>query len=125
MRRDSRWILVTAAAASISANACAMSSPTSETPHCRVVDAGKLPPNSGGADALCSAVDRALSARAPGVAYTAEIRVLSASRLVASLTANGRGLAEQNFATMDRDLDRYSFERFANVLADLVAKGRS
>lgn len=99
-----------------------MSSPPSEAPRCTVVDGGKLPPDSGGAAALCGAVERAVSARAPGVAYSAEIRVLSPSRLVASLTRDGRKLPDQNFASMDRDLTAASFERFAQALADQVAQ---
>jgi hypothetical protein len=101
-----------------------MSSPVSPSRRCSVVDAGKLPPDSGGADALCAAVDRAMSVRAPGVTYSAEIRVLSASRLVATLTREGRTMPEQNFASMDRDLTTSSFERFAQALADQVAKAQ-
>ena len=51
-----------------------------------------------------------------------EVRALSASRLSASLTVNGRALPEQNFARMDRELDRPAFERFAEALAEQVAK---
>jgi hypothetical protein len=56
------------------------------------------------------------------VAYRAEVRALSASRLSATLTVNGRVLPEQNFARMDRELDRPAFERFAEALAEQVAK---
>jgi len=97
-----------------------MNSPASRA-HCTVVDASKLPADSGGAAALCAAVERAVSARAPGVAYSAEIRVLSASRLVASLTRDGHKLPEHNFASVDRALNAGSFERFAKALADQVA----
>jgi hypothetical protein len=103
-------------------NACAMNSPDRQAQHCRVVDGGKLPAESGGAAALCAAIERAMSARAPGVAYRAEVRALSASRLSATLTVSGQALPEQNFARMDRDLDRTAFERFAEALADAVAK---
>lgn len=99
-----------------------MNSPDSRSPHCRVVDGGKLPAETGGAAALCATIEQAVSARAPGVAYRAEVRALSASRLAATLTVNGRTLPEQNFARMDRDLDRPAFERFAASLADAVAK---
>ena len=99
-----------------------MTSSAAHTPRCRVVDAGKLPKGSGGAAALCSAVERGIAARAAGAEFNAEIRVLSASRLAAVVTANGRVLPEQNFATMDKDLDAHSFERFAAALGEQIAK---
>lgn len=100
-----------------------MSPPNSQSPHCRVVDGGKLPAESGGAVALCAAIERAVSAKAPGVAFTAEVRVLSSSRLAATLTREGSRLPEQMFASMDRELSGSSFERFAETVADQVAKG--
>ena len=101
-----------------------MSSPN-QSPRCRVVDGDKLPAESGGAVALCAAIERAVSERAPGVAFTAEVRVLSSSRLAATLTRDGHELPEQRFAIMDRDLTASSFDRFAETLADQVAaRGR-
>jgi hypothetical protein len=88
------------------------------------VGGDKLPADSGGPGALCAAIERAVAERAPGVAFSAEVRVLSQSRLVASLTREGQKLPEQNFASMDRDLSINSFERFAEALAEQVAKGR-
>lgn len=89
---------------------------------CRVDHAAKLPPASGGASALCHEVERAISAAAPGVRYSASIRVLSPSRLSAVLIVSGRTLPEQNFAVMDRDLTPDSIRRFADALAIAVAK---
>ncbi len=109
-------------AASLSGGACAMASPSGQSPPCRIVDGDKLPEGSGGAAALCSAIERAAAAKAPGVAYTVEVKVLSPSRLAATLTSDGRKLPEQNFATMDRELNGVSFERFAAALADRLAK---
>ena len=101
-----------------------MSAPNSQSPNCRVVGGEKLPPGSGGSGALCSAIERAISARAPGKAFSVEIRVLPRSMLVATLTVDARALPEQKFASMDRDLDVHSFERFAHALAEQVAKER-
>ena len=111
-----------AMAASLSGGACAMASPSGQSTPCRIVDGGKLPEESGGPAALCSAIERAAAARAPGVAYTVEVKVLSSSRLAATLTSAGRTLPEQNFAVMDRELNGGSFERFAAALADQLAK---
>jgi hypothetical protein len=112
--------LLLVAAVFLSGNACAMNSPSG--PHCRVTNGDKLPAGSGGPDALCAAIERAVSIRLPGVDFSAEVTVLSSSMLAATLTANGRQLPEQKFASMDRDLDRGSFERFAQALADQFAK---
>ena len=109
-------------AVSLSGGACAMASPSSQSTACRIVDGEKLPDGSGGTAALCAAIERAAAARAPGVAYTVEVKVLSTSRLAATLTSGGRKLPEQHFATMDRDLNGDSFERFAAALADQLAK---
>src|SRR5687767_7668378 len=91
-------------AVSLSGGACAMPSPSSQSTPCRIVDGDKLPDGSGGAAALCTAIERAAAAKAPGVGYTVEVRVLSASRLAATLTSDGRKLPEQNFAITDREL---------------------
>ena len=99
-----------------------MASSSGQSTPCRIVDGDKLPDGSGGAASLCSAIERAAAARAPGVAYTVEIKVLSRSRLAATLTSDGRTLPEQNFATIDRDLNGGSFERFAAAIADQLAK---
>lgn len=105
-------------------SACAMGPSASQSPQCRVSGGEKLPAGSGGAAALCAAVERALAASGSNAAVKAEVRVLSASMLAATLTAGGRTLPEQRFASMDRDLDGRSFERFAEVLADQAARAR-
>jgi hypothetical protein len=89
---------------------------------CRVLHGEKLPRDAGSADALCSAVQRAIAARAPHVRYSAEVRVMSKSVLSATLVANGRTLPEQQFAVSDRNLNPRSIERFAAALAEEVAK---
>ena len=109
-------------AASLSGGACAMASPSGQSTPCRVVDGDKLPDESGGAAALCTAIERAAAARAPGVAFTVEVKVLSSSRLAATLTRDGHQLPEQKFASMDREQTRSSFERFAAAIADQLAQ---
>jgi hypothetical protein len=95
----------------------AMSTP----PRCRVAGAEKLAA-SVGANAICSAVERAIASVAPNASYHAEIKVLSSTRLAAVLVVNGRTLQEQKFAVMDRDLNAASVQRFAQSLATEVAK---
>ena len=101
-----------------------MGSPVNQSPHCRVVGGERLPSGSGGPAALCAAIERALAARGAGANLTAEIQVLSSSMLAGTLRTDGRTLPEQRFASMDRDLDGRSFERFAAALADQFAKAR-
>jgi hypothetical protein len=117
------WIVLVASGFLCGA-ACAMNSPNSQSPHCRVIDGGKLPAASGGAAALCEAIEQAVSKRAPGTAFSAEVRVLSSSRLAAALIANGRKLPDQKFASMDHELTKGSFERFARTIAEQVANGQ-
>ena len=72
---------------------------------------------------LCAAIEQAVSARAPGVTYSVEVRVLSPSRLVAMLkTADGRTLPEQDYAVADREMTKASFQRFAETIAAELGK---
>lgn len=97
-----------------------------EAESCRVVGASKLPAQSGGSSALCAAVKRAVSQRAPGVAYKVEVRVLSPSRLVATVTTGaGRTLPEINHAISDSNLTSKSLERFAFAIAAELARTAS
>lgn len=104
-----------------SGSAYAMSSPPRSQATCTVIGGDKLPPQSGGAVALCAAIERAIAERVPGTKVTAEVRVLSASRLRATVkAADGRVLDDQNYASSDRALSRDSFERFASGLAQTL-----
>ena len=113
------WIAAVAAAGA-PASACAMSA--ADRGPCRVVNGEKLPAQTGGADAICAMLEKAIAAKVPHVHYTAEIRVLSKSTLSARLIVKGRELPEQHFSVMDRDLNPTSVQRFAETLGRLVAK---
>jgi hypothetical protein len=89
---------------------------------CRIVGGEKLPPETGGIAGICSAVEHAVGAHAPNVAYSAEVKVVSASRLTASLIVNGKSLPEQNFAVMDHKLNASAIQHFADGLAAEIAK---
>lgn len=90
--------------------------------HCHVTGAEKLTVRSGGAPAICAAVEKAIAKAAPNARYSADIKVLSPSRLSATLQVNGHTLPEQKFATMDRNLSQAAIERFARSLAAEVVK---
>ena len=105
-------------------NACAMSAPDSESPRCLVLNEEKLPAGSGGATALCAAIEQAMARGAPGLEFKAEVRVLSPSMLAADVSAAGRQLPEQKFARSDGELDGNAFKRFAEALAEQAAKTR-
>ena len=96
-----------------------MSAP--QTGPCRVLNGEKLPPESGGAAAICAAFEQAIAARAPHARYTAEVRVLSPSALAVNVEVSGRKLEEQHFGVMDRNLNPGSIKRFADGLAEMVA----
>lgn len=89
---------------------------------CRVLNGEKLPPESGGANAVCSAIQQAIAAKAPTVRYTAEVRILSKSGLTVSVIANGKKLPDQNMSVMDRNLNPWAIQRFAEGLAEVVAE---
>ena len=92
-------------------------------PRCRVIGGEKLPASSGGAQALCAAIEQAASAHAPGVTYSAEVRVISSSVLVAELTlSDGRKLPEQKYQVSDRKITRTSLQRFAEAIAVALGK---
>lgn len=120
--RGNLAVLLVLAASVVPASACAMSAAEESQARCRVVGADKLPAKAGGADAICAAVERAVASRAPGVRFTADVKVVSSSMLAANLVVNGRALPEQKFAVMDRELGQSSINRFASSLAAEVAK---
>ncbi len=118
MRRNLTAAVLAVTIASANGSACAMNSPTAKPAVCSVVGGAKLPPESGGADALCSAIEQAA-----GSAFRVEVRVLSPSSLAASVTtADGRKLPEQRLDISDRGFTRGSFDRFARNLAEQVAR---
>jgi hypothetical protein len=111
---------ILASAAYVAASPPAMSAPYARP--CTVLNGEKLPPESGGADAICSAIEQAIAARAPKVRYTAEVRVLSKSGLSVTVVANGKKLPDQNMSVSDRNLNPWAIKRFAEGLAEEVAK---
>ena len=88
---------------------------------CHVTNGGKLL-GSVKSDTICVEVERAISSRAAGVQYSVEIRVLSPSRLAATLVVDGRTLPVQNFAVMDGKLSDGTIKRFADALAAAVVE---
>lgn len=90
---------------------------------CTVTGGKALPADSGGKDALCRAIKRAVAAKAPGVGFKVDVRVLSKSTLAAVIvTDDGRKVPEMRHQVMDAQLTGKSFERFADALATKLAK---
>ena len=87
-------------------------------PHCQVTGEELLPAEAGGADAICASIRAAAQKQAPGVSFSVEVRVQSASSLAATVRlGDGRALAEQKMAVSDRQLNRGSIDRFAAAIA--------
>ena len=122
MRGRFATLVFVVAAGAFSAPAAAMSAADQQPRHCRVIAGDKLPAATGGAKALCAAVERAVRELAPNARYRAEVKVLTPSSLATSLVVNGRALPERRFAVMDRELGEGSIRRFANSIAAEVAK---
>jgi hypothetical protein len=95
-----------------------MSAPQARS--CRVLNGEKLPPESGGAAAICSAIEQAISAKGTKVAYKADVHVLSPSGLAVNLEVGGRKLEEQHFGIMDRNINPSFIKRVAETVADQV-----
>ena len=105
------------------ASASGMSPVSQATPgRCHVVGGEKLPPAIGGGNAICVEIGRAVATVAPAARYSAEVRVVSSSRLAAVLKVDGRLLPEQNFAIMDSELNAGAIQRFARSLAAEIKK---
>ncbi len=118
MRSNFTAVVLAVTVAFANGSACAMKPPSAKPAACRVVGGAKLPASSGGADALCAAVERTA-----GAAFGVEIRVLSPSSLAAIVTmADGRRLPEQRLDVSDRPLSKSSFEWFAQNLATEAAR---
>lgn len=122
MRTGLGPMLLALTAISAAGSACAISSPMPSV-DCRVVGGGKLPVETGGADALCKAIRTAAADMAPGRRFSVDVTVLGRSALAAKVTtAEGARLPEQKMAVSDRALTRGSIERFARALAGEVAR---
>lgn len=122
MRGRVAGFILFAQAALAPATAAPMSAGREAQHRCEVTNASRLPPASGGAETLCSEIERAIAAAAPTTHYSAKVAVLSATRLSALLIVNGHAVPEQNFAVMDAELNRNSIRRFAESIAAEVAK---
>ena len=121
MHRNSGAIAIGIAIAMASGSACAMS-PAGKTVACRVVDGAKLPQGSGGAGALCRAVEAAAARQVPAAAFAVEVRVVSRSALVAAVRmTDGRKLPELNLAVSDAPLNARAIQRFAAAIAGQAA----
>ena len=114
-------IAIGAALGCASGSACAMTV-ADQGAQCQVIHGEKLPADSGGAKALCEAVTAALEAHAPGQGYRVEIEVQGPSRLAASITKDGRKVAEQKMASSDKNLTKRSFGRFADAIVAQLSR---
>jgi hypothetical protein len=114
-------ILAAIVAIAASAAACGPAVSAPQSGPCRVVDSEKLPPEAGGATAICASIEQAVASRAPNVRYSAEVRVISKSSLRVNAEVDGRKLEEQHFSVMDRNLNPTAIKHFAEGLADQIA----
>ena len=120
-----RLAVLASAALLAGGSACAMSAAERSSTGCHVTGGELLPPESGGADALCKAIADAAAEQAPGQGYSVEVRVLPRSRLSGTITtSDGRKLPEQSFVRMDKPLSIGAFERFAAAIAAALAKAQ-
>jgi len=88
---------------------------------CTVSGPAKFAQGAGGSDALCRAVAAALAREAPG-AHRVEVRLLSASKMAASVQlADGRTLPEMRTAVSDGTIGAGAVQRFAQDIANQIS----
>ena len=110
-----------ALALATSSSACAMIAPAAAVARCQVLDGEKLPAQSGGAAALCAAIERAVASSASDVAFTVQVTVGSLSMLSADVTlSDGRKLPSLRMAEMDRPISKSTFDRFGAAVASHI-----
>ena len=101
-----------------------MNSPSPHQVVCHVIGGDKLPASAGTADSICAAIVSAAAANAPAARFSVEVRVLGHSALAATLiTADGKTLPEQKYASSDRQLTPDSIEFFAGSLVESARAG--
>jgi hypothetical protein len=111
-------------AALVGGSACAMTSPNPGS-RCQVVGGSHLPADTGGADALCAAVEQALQAAQPKPAAV-EVNVVSPYLLSATvMLADGRKLPEIKVGSSDRQLGARTVRMLADSIAAQVAAQQS
>jgi hypothetical protein len=104
----------------VGGSACAMNSPVPAS-RCQVVGASQLPADTGGADALCSAIEQALQTAAPKPAAV-EVSVISPYLISATVTlAGGRRLPAIKVGSSDRQLGARAVQMMADSIAVQVA----
>ena len=108
----------------VASSACAMTAPAQAGARCHVVEGEKLPAASGGARALCDAIERAAAARGLQQRFTVQVRVKPRAMLSAEVKLpDGRTLPALHMAEMDRPVTRDTLERFGLAIADHIAGG--
>ena len=90
-------------------------------PDCVVTGGEKLPAETA-PEAICNAVRTAISGNAVRSDVKVEVRVTSSSSLTAKILVAGKILPEEHMAVSDRKLTKRSIDRFAQRIAEVVAK---
>jgi hypothetical protein len=107
----------------LASSACAMTTSAQAGARCHV-EGEKLPAASGGARALCDAIERAAAARGLQQRFTVQVRVKPRAMLSAEVKLpDGRTLPALHMAEMDRPVTRDTLERFGLAIADHIAGG--
>lgn len=104
-----------------------MNSTSSEQLHCVVRGEERLPPDVGGAEAVCSAIKRASApvlqrAGASPASVSITVDVQSAFTISAVTTVGGRALPVQRVDISDRPLNRRTIDMLAQAVAAELSK---
>ncbi len=120
--KDAGHVFFAIALAALASSACAMMAPAAASARCQVLNGEKLLAASGGAAALCQAIERATAARGLEMRFTVQVRVEPRSMFSAEVTLlDGRKLPAVQMAEMDRPITKDTLDRFGFAIADHVA----
>ncbi|HET7710282.1 MAG TPA: hypothetical protein VFK50_12255 [Sphingomicrobium sp.] len=119
MKLSAAAFIALASVAWAGGSACAMNSEPVAAADCVVEGGEKLPPETGGAAAICAAIKDALKSEAGTIQVRVDVK--SNAWLVARIERDGIALPDQNMAVSDGKLGKGSIERFARAIAQAVA----
>lgn len=117
-----RGALIAIVLAAFAPSACAMNKPAKNASWCEVVSGEQFLNKTGGAAALCKAIERAVSAQRLTEVFTVTVRVGEGSSFSADVTlADGRRLPVMSMVEFDRAMTEDTINRFGLSVAEHVA----
>ena len=100
-----------------------MNTPSASDPVCKVIGADKLPAQTGGASALCGAIEKALAETKVTGPISIEITIRSPRVLAAAVKRGDVALPEMTMDVFDTAINQDIIDRFARSVANYARSG--